>query len=79
MGKLDTFSKAINGGSLKRSTRQFQVAPTTWILFQVKSLYADYMNGHVVFLKKIYGKIKVPLKIRIFHVFPFQKRATYER
>jgi hypothetical protein len=34
--------------------------------FLVKSLYADFMNGHTVFLKKYIWKLKVPLKIRIF-------------
>jgi hypothetical protein len=38
---------------------------TTTGIFTVKSVYADIMNGHTVFLKKYLWKIKVPLKIRI--------------
>jgi hypothetical protein len=38
---------------------------TTTGLFTVKSMYADCMNGHTIFLKKYLWKIKVPLKIRI--------------
>jgi hypothetical protein len=34
--------------------------------FSVKSMYADIMSGHIVFLKKYLWKIKVPLKIEIF-------------
>jgi hypothetical protein len=45
---------------------------TTGIFF-VKSMYADYMNGHTVFLKKYLWKIKVPLKIRIFMWFIYKK------
>jgi hypothetical protein len=41
--------------------------------FTVKSLYADYMNGHTVFLKKYIWKLKVPLKIRIFMWFLHRK------
>jgi hypothetical protein len=33
--------------------------------FSVKSMYADMMSGHTVFLKKYLWKIKIPLKIRI--------------
>jgi hypothetical protein len=46
---------------------------TTTGLFTVKSMYADYMNGHTVFLKKYLWKIKVPLKIRIFMWFVYNK------
>jgi hypothetical protein len=43
----------------------------TWNLtssrkFRVKLLYANYMNGHTVLLKKYIWKLKVPLKNRIF-------------
>jgi hypothetical protein len=37
--------------------------------FTVKSLYADYMNSHTVFLRKYLWKLKVPLKMRIFMWF----------
>jgi hypothetical protein len=37
------------------------------------SLYADYLNGHTVFLKKYLWKMKVPLKIRIFMWFLYNK------
>jgi hypothetical protein len=46
---------------------------TTTGIFSVKSMYADYMNGHTVFLKKYLWKIKVPLKIRIFMWFLYKK------
>jgi hypothetical protein len=46
---------------------------TTIGLFTVKSMYADCMNGHTVFLKKYLWKIKVPLKIRIFMWFLYNK------
>ena len=47
----------------------------TWCIgcVTVKSLYADYMNGHTVFLKKYICKLKVLLKIRIFMWFLFNK------
>jgi hypothetical protein len=46
---------------------------TTTGIFTVKSVYADIMNGHTVFLKKYLWKIKVPLKIRIFMWFLHKK------
>jgi hypothetical protein len=46
---------------------------TTSGKFSVKSLYADYMNGHTVFLRKYIWKLKVPLKIRIFMWFLHRK------
>jgi hypothetical protein len=46
---------------------------TTTGIFSVKSMYADYMNGHTVFLKKYLWKIKVPLKIQIFMWFLYNK------
>jgi hypothetical protein len=46
---------------------------TTTGIFSVKSMYADYMNGHTVFLKKYLWKIKVPLKIWIFMWFLYKK------
>jgi hypothetical protein len=46
---------------------------TTTGSFLVKSMYADIMNGHTVFLKKYLWKIKVPLKIRIFIGFLYKK------
>jgi hypothetical protein len=45
---------------------------TTTVSFLVKSMYADIMNGHTVFLKKYLWKIKVPLKIRIFMWFLYK-------
>jgi hypothetical protein len=41
--------------------------------FSVKLLYADYMNGHMVFLNKYIWKLKVPLKIRMFMWFLHRK------
>jgi hypothetical protein len=46
---------------------------TTTGIFSIKSMYADYMNGHTVFLKKYLWKIKVPLKICIFMWFLYKK------
>jgi hypothetical protein len=37
------------------------------------TMYADCMNGHTVFLKKYLWKIKVPIKIRIFMWFLYNK------
>ena len=34
--------------------------------FTIKSLYADFMNVHTVFLRKYLWKLKIPLKIKIF-------------
>jgi hypothetical protein len=45
---------------------RFKWRLTTMASFSVKSMYADFMNGHMVFLKKYLWKIKVPLKIKIF-------------
>jgi hypothetical protein len=50
----------------------------TWSLttsgtFSVKSMYADLMNGHTVFLHKHIWKIKVPPKIKIFVWFLHKK------
>jgi hypothetical protein len=46
---------------------------TTSGIFSVKSMYADIMNGHTVFLRKYIWKIKVPLKIKIFMWFLYKK------
>jgi hypothetical protein len=46
---------------------------TTSGLFTVKSMYADLMNGHTVFLRKYIWKLKVPLKVKIFMWFLFHK------
>jgi hypothetical protein len=46
---------------------------TTTDIFSVKSMYADDMNGHKVFLKKYLWKIKVPQKIWIFMWFLYNK------
>jgi hypothetical protein len=42
-------------------------------IFLVKSLYSKCMNGHTQFLKKYLWKLKVPLKIRIFMWFLYNK------
>jgi hypothetical protein len=42
-------------------------------LFSIKSVYADMMNGHTVFLRKYIWKIKVPLNIKIFMWFLYKK------
>jgi hypothetical protein len=42
---------------------------TTSGSFSVKSMYADYMNGHTIFLRKYIWKLKIPLKVRIFMWF----------
>ena len=34
--------------------------------FSVKTLHADYMNGHTRFLHKYLWKLRIPLKIKIF-------------
>jgi hypothetical protein len=39
---------------------------TTSGIFSVKSLYADFVNGHTKYLQKYLWKLKVSLKIRIF-------------
>ena len=41
--------------------------------FTVKSMYADFMNGHTAFLRKYIWKMKVPLKIKIFMWFVYKK------
>jgi hypothetical protein len=46
---------------------------TTTGIFSVESMYSDYMNGYIVFLKKYIWKIKVPLKIHIFMWFLYKK------
>ena len=42
-------------------------------LYSVKSLYEDYLNGHTVNLRKQIWKLKVPLKIKIFMWFLYNK------
>ena len=42
-------------------------------VFTVKSMYAEYMNGHTPFLRKYLWKMKVPLKIKIFMWFVNRK------
>jgi hypothetical protein len=46
---------------------------TTSGSFTVKLMYADLMNGHTVFLRKYIWKLKVPLKVKIFMWFLYQK------
>jgi hypothetical protein len=43
---------------------------TTTGIFSVKSMYADYMNGHTVFLKKILVEDKGTTQNLDFHVVP---------
>jgi hypothetical protein len=46
---------------------------TTFGTFIVKSMYADFMNVHTVYLEKYIWKLKVPLKIKIFMWFLHRK------
>jgi hypothetical protein len=46
---------------------------TTSGLFTVKSMYADLMNGHMVFLSKYIWKLKVPLEVKIIMWFLYHK------
>ena len=46
---------------------------TTTGLYRVKSMYEDFLNGHTVHLRKHIWKLKVPLKIKIFMWFLFNK------
>jgi hypothetical protein len=41
--------------------------------FSVKSMYLDFMNGHIIFLRRYIWKIKIPLKIQIFMWFMHRK------
>jgi hypothetical protein len=41
--------------------------------FLVKSMYLDMLNDDTIFLKKYIWKMKVPLKIKIFMWFVYQK------
>jgi hypothetical protein len=41
--------------------------------FSVKSMYLDMLDDNTIFLKKYLWKMKVPLKIKIFMWFVFQK------
>jgi hypothetical protein len=43
------------------------------VLFLVKSMYLDYMNGHAKCLRKYIWKTKVPLKIKVFMWFFHRK------
>ena len=46
--------------------------------FMVKSLYADFINGHTIFLKKYIWKIEVPLKYG-FSSGSFTIKSSYLR
>jgi hypothetical protein len=46
---------------------------TAFGIFSVKSLYAEYMNDYISYLKKYLWKLKVPLKFRIFMWFLHKK------
>ena len=52
--------------SLTPNDDSFRWRLTSSGIFSVKSLYADYLNGHTPFLRKYIWKLKVPLKIRNF-------------
>ena len=41
--------------------------------FKVKSMYADFLNRHNVFLRTYIWKLKVPFKIKIFMWFLYKK------
>jgi hypothetical protein len=69
---LDLVSRLMNI-QLSDESDKFSWSLTSSGKFTVKSLYADYMNGHTVFLKKYIWKLKVPLKIRIFMWFLHRK------
>jgi hypothetical protein len=45
---------------LSNEPDKFKWCLSTTSIFPVKSMYADIMNGHMVFLKKYLWKIKVP-------------------
>jgi hypothetical protein len=62
---LDLVSRLMNI-QLSDEPNKFSWSLTSSEKFIVKSLYADYTNGHTVFLKKYIWTLKVPLKIRIF-------------
>jgi hypothetical protein len=51
----------------------FKWCLTTTGIFTIKSIFANYINGHTVFLKKYTWKIKVPLKVHIFMWFLYKK------
>ena len=57
------------GVQLTENSDKFKWNLTASKDFSVKSLYADFMNGHTVFLRKYIWRLKVPLKIRIFMWF----------
>jgi hypothetical protein len=42
-------------------------------VLSVKSMYLDFMNGHIKYLRRYIWKIKVPLKIKIFMWFFHRK------
>jgi hypothetical protein len=52
MGCLDTFGKKLMSIHLNDEPDRFKWHLTTMGLFTVKSMYADCMNGHTIFLKK---------------------------
>jgi hypothetical protein len=59
--------------SLSNEPDKFKWRLNTSGIFSVKSMYADFLNGHTVFLKKYIWRIKVPLKIKIFMWFLYKK------
>ena len=52
--------------SLSDEPDVFRWSLTTTGTFTVKSLYADFLNGHTRFLWKYLWRLKIPLKIKIF-------------
>jgi hypothetical protein len=59
--------------NLSDEVKSFSWSLTAPGIFSVRSLYADFMNDHINFLKKYFWKLKVPLKITIFMWFLFKK------
>jgi hypothetical protein len=51
----------------------FKCRLTSTCIFSIKSMYADYMNGHTVFAKHYLWKIKILLKFWIFMWFIYVK------
>jgi hypothetical protein len=61
------------GVQLNNEKDKFTWHLTASRIFSVKSYYAEFMNGHTRFLKYYLWKLKVPLKIRIFMWFLYNK------
>ena len=59
--------------NLTNTQDEFVWGLTSSGLFTVKSIYVDLLNRHTQYLRKYIWKMKVPLKIKIFHVVPSPK------